>query len=118
MRRISFIPWLFVSLTLELILHTPHGFTIETPLEGAEAYYNRGNTYFSKGEYDRAILDYNKALEINPMDADAYNFRAATYYHKGEYGKAWEDVHKAQGLGYQVHPGFLEDLRQASGRQR
>ena len=30
---------------------------------------------------------------------------------------AWEDVHKAQILGYQVHPGFLQALRKASGRQ-
>ena len=107
MRRISFIPCLFVSLTLALTLRTPHGFTIETPLKDAETYYNRGIAYYGKGEYDRAILDYNEALEINPRYAEAYYNRAVSYYYKREYDKAWEDVHKAQVLGCQVPPKLL-----------
>ena len=84
----------------------------------AEVYTNRGTAYVHKGQYDRAISDYNRALEINPRFAGAYNNRGVAYYFKGEYDKAWDDVHKAQSLGYQVHPGFLRALREASGRQR
>ena len=29
----------------------------------AEAYYHRGNTYFLKGEFDRAIEDCDKAIQ-------------------------------------------------------
>ena len=29
-------------------------------------YFNRGTAYINKGQYDLAILDYNKTLEINP----------------------------------------------------
>lgn len=36
-------------------------------------YNKRGLTYFIKGQYDKAISDINKALEINPNDAEAYN---------------------------------------------
>ena len=82
------------------------------------AYYNRGNTYYTKGDYDQAIYDYSKVIELNPNFAVAYNNRAISYYFKKEYDKVWEDVHKAQTLGYQVHPGFLESLREASGRQK
>jgi len=81
-------------------------------------YYNRGKTYASKGQYDQAISDFNKAIEIDPGFATAYNNRGIAYFYKREYDKAWEDVRKAQGLGYQVHPGFLNDIRKASGRQR
>lgn len=91
---------------------------LEINLRYADAYNNRGAAYAEKGEYDHAILDYNKALEINPRDAEAYYNRAICYYYKREYDKAWKDVRKAQGLGYQVHPGFLNALRKASGRQR
>jgi len=80
--------------------------------------FGRGLSYAKKGEYDRAIADYPKAIEMNPRDTLAYNNRGIAYYYKGEYNKAWEDVHKAQSLGYQVHPGFLKALRKASGRQR
>ena len=68
--------------------------------------------------YDQAISDYSKALEINPKDTAAYNNRGMAYYRKGEYDKAWEDVHKAQSLGFQVRPGFLKNLREASGREK
>jgi len=84
----------------------------------AEACYNRGNAYSLKGEYDKAIADYTKAIEINPKYAKAYYNRGLAYYLKKEYDKAWEDVYKAQGLGFKVHPGFLNALRKASGRQR
>ncbi|GAG27109.1 unnamed protein product, partial [marine sediment metagenome] len=30
------------------------------------AYNNRGNTYSDKGDFDRAIADYTRALKINP----------------------------------------------------
>ena len=38
----------------------------------ANAYYNRWNTYLRKREYDKAILDYNKAIELNPNHVSSY----------------------------------------------
>ena len=84
----------------------------------AGAYVNRGSAYLSKGQYDRAISDYSKAVELNPNFAWAYLNRGLAYYYKGEHDKAWEDVHKVQSLGLQVHPDFLNALREASGRER
>ncbi len=84
----------------------------------AEAYINRGVAYQAKGQYDKTISDYNKAIEINPGLADAYTNRGGAYFFKREYEKAWDDVHKAEGLGWQVHPGFLKALCDASGRQK
>jgi len=68
-----------------------------------------------KGDYDRAIDDFTKAIDINPRFATAYNNRAVTYLRKREYKKAWDDVHKAQKLGIKIHPKFLKELREASG---
>jgi tetratricopeptide (TPR) repeat protein len=84
----------------------------------AKAYLNRGAAYVGKGQHDRVIADCNKALEINPRLAEAYNNRAVAYYSKKDYDKAWKDVRKAQSLGYKVHPGFLEALSKASGREK
>jgi sulfatase modifying factor 1 len=37
--------------------------------------YNRsGSAYYNKGEYDRAIVDFDKAIELDPKLADAYNW--------------------------------------------
>ncbi len=55
-----------------------------------------GVAYTHKGEYDRAIDDYNKAIEINPKNSMAYNNRGFVYdIHKGEYDKAINDYNKA-----------------------
>ena len=83
-----------------------------------EAYYNRGNAYIAKKRYDQAVRDYTRAIEINPKSGAVYYNRALAYYHKTEYDKAWRDVHKTESLGYEVHPIFLNDLQEASGRMR
>jgi tetratricopeptide (TPR) repeat protein len=84
----------------------------------ADAYFNRGLAYHAKGQYDQAIFDYTRALEIDPADAGTYYARGFTYYFKKEYEKSWADVKKAQSLGYSIHPKFLDDLLNASGKQR
>jgi len=81
-------------------------------------YNNHGSIHLKKNEYDQAILDYTKAIEINPRLGVSYSNRALAYYNKREYDKAWQDVHKTESLGYVVHPGFLKALREASGRER
>jgi len=58
-------------------------------------YNSRGVVYSSKGEYDRAILVYNKAIENDPGKAAAYFNRGVTYYDNGEYERAILDYTKA-----------------------
>jgi len=72
--------------------------------------------YDKEGQYDQAILDYNKALEINPRFAESYYGRGVCYYSQKQYDKSWEDVNKAQGLGLTIPPEFLNGLIKASGR--
>jgi tetratricopeptide (TPR) repeat protein len=70
----------------------------------AEAYYNRGLAYQLKKEYDKAIADYTKAIEINPNDAEAYNNRGLAYGSKKEYDKAIADYTKA----IEINPKYAE----------
>ena len=50
---------------------------IELKPDLAEAYNNRGNTYYNRGEYEQAIIDYNHAIDLNPNYTNARNRRAA-----------------------------------------
>jgi tetratricopeptide (TPR) repeat protein len=59
------------------------------------AYYNLGLAYQKKGEVDRAIADYNKAIKLDPKYAGAYLNRGAAYYRKGEVDRAIADYNKA-----------------------
>jgi tetratricopeptide (TPR) repeat protein len=45
----------------------------------AKDYYERAVERFEKGDLDRAIVDFNYAIELNPQFAKAYNGRAAAW---------------------------------------
>jgi len=61
----------------------------------AEAYNNRGVAWHHKGDYDKAISDYKRALELHPRYAEAYNNRGVAWAYKGEYDKAILDCTEA-----------------------
>jgi tetratricopeptide (TPR) repeat protein len=84
----------------------------------AIVYYNRANVYANLGRYDKAIKDFNKALQIDPSYAMAYYNRGITYFLKQDYDKAWKDINKVKDLGTQIHPTFLEMLREESEQER
>ena len=56
---------------------------------------NQGAAFAEKGQYDRAIAYFNKAIEINPKLAEAYYNRGLVYKEKGQYDKAISDFTKA-----------------------
>jgi tetratricopeptide (TPR) repeat protein len=61
----------------------------------ATAFDNRGVAYRRKGEYERALQDYEQAIRLNPSNATAYNNRGIIYRIKGEYGRAIADYDEA-----------------------
>ena len=52
-------------------------------------------TYYELKQYEKAIEDYNKAIELNPNDAEVYTNRGNPYYKLKRYEKAIEDYSKA-----------------------
>jgi len=67
----------------------------------ANAYYNRGINYRTKGLADQAIADYTKAIEIDPGNASAYVNRGVAYKTKGLADQAIADYTKA----IEIDPG-------------
>lgn len=63
--------------------------------KAAELYVRRGTAWYEKKTYDKAINDYNKAIEINPNSAVAFYNRGLLRAIKKEYPKAREDFDKA-----------------------
>jgi tetratricopeptide (TPR) repeat protein len=68
---------------------------IKTDAKDAIAYYNRGSAFQTKGDVDKAITDYDKAIGLKPDYAAAYDSRARAYVAKGDYTRAVADVTKA-----------------------
>jgi tetratricopeptide (TPR) repeat protein len=61
----------------------------------AEAYSSRGLAYRVKGEYDRAIQDYNQALKLDAKFALAFNNRGVAHDKKGDYDRAIQDYEQS-----------------------
>jgi tetratricopeptide (TPR) repeat protein len=72
----------------------------------AFAFYKRANAYYEKGEYDRAIEDYDQAIRLNPKHADAFSNRGVAYSRKGDYDRAIENYNEAIRLNPK-HAGAL-----------
>ncbi|MBI5237593.1 MAG: tetratricopeptide repeat protein [Deltaproteobacteria bacterium] len=70
-------------------------------VKDADAYINRGNAYYKKGQHDRAIEDFNKAIALNPKLAEVYSNRGLAYGEKGQLDRTISDVQKACDMGYE-----------------
>lgn len=61
----------------------------------APIYSRRGNTYHFFKEYQQAIADYHRALEVDPNYTSAYSSRGWTYYWLKDYQQAFVDFNHA-----------------------
>lgn len=59
------------------------------------AYIDRGRTYIQQDDYDRAIADFTKAIQLDPESASAYNHRGVAYASKLDFDSAIADFDKA-----------------------
>ena len=67
--------------------------------DAADAYFNSGNAKSDSGDYQGAIADYDKAIEINPQNAAYYYNRGYANYKLGDRRNQCIDVMKAASLG-------------------
>src|SRR4030042_768531 len=96
------IPSIFSGLFVIIIFTGCAG--VHKPSLDAHYYFEQGIEYYKTGQYDNALSDYNKALEINPNYAEAYYNRGTTYGKKGQYDNAISDFNKA----LEINPKFTE----------
>lgn len=56
----------------------------------------RGKVYERMGEQDKALADYDRALELSPRDTTVLRKRATFYFNKGDYTAALADIQTAE----------------------
>jgi tetratricopeptide (TPR) repeat protein len=61
----------------------------------AISYLNRGDAYYFRRDYDRAIADYTEAIRIDPKNSASFNSRANAYSGKGDRDRAIADYDEA-----------------------
>jgi len=67
------------------------------------AYQGRADAYRINNEHNKAIMDYTRALEINPRDAALYLRRGKSYQAKGDINHAVEDFRRVLVATNKVH---------------
>ena len=61
-------------------------------------YFNAGYDYYLKGEYGKAIEEFNKSLEYNPNFEKARQFLSRSYYQLDQMDKYREEINKVTEL--------------------
>jgi len=64
-------------------------------LHDAQAYNKRGLAQVSTRNYEQAIIDYTRAIQLDPQYAEAYNNRSTAHLLMGNYGQAVVDCSQA-----------------------
>ncbi len=87
---------------------TIEDYTLEIFYESEDAVYyiNRGNAYSDLKNYQKALEDYNYAINIVQNYPEVYEYRGFTRYHLGDRAGAIEDLEKSAVL-YQKR-GWIE----------
>src|SRR5262249_18875908 len=78
------------------------------------AFNNRGAAYKDKGDYDRAMVDFGKAIEIDPKFSYTYMNRGVAYKLKGDLDRAIADYTRAIELN-PTYAGTYRNLGEAHG---
>lgn len=71
-------------------------------------YLNRGFTYAKKGDPEKAIQDYNKAIRLNPKEFIFYYNRGSAYHDKGDLEKAIVNYDEAIRLNPKFVGAYLD----------
>ncbi len=83
----------------------------------SHVYNNRSTGYSDKKQYDLAIQDQTRAIQLDPTNASAYYNRAGDYHNKGEDAKALPDADRSIALAptanhFQIRGEIYEKLGQ------
>ncbi len=65
----------------------------------SDYFAERGFAYLKKNDYDRAIMDCDNAIRLNPRNARAVKNRGLAYQAKGDTARADADLEAAKQLG-------------------
>jgi len=77
----------------------------QTPTTAAD-YYNRGNLRAQQSDYDGAISDYTRAIEIDPRNVDAYTNRGNSRATKHDLDGAISDYTNAIEINSRFAPAY------------
>ena len=81
-----------------------------TARQAAPAILKRGHAYLMKGDWDKALQDYDEVVNLDPNQAYAYIGRAVVYSRKGESAKAFSELDALPGRQFKKPESAMNSL--------
>lgn len=94
----------------ELIMHD-YDYTISVAPDFAFSWYNKANLLVLQQDYRAAIVNFTKAIELEPRLAEAYFNRGLTHIFLNDMDSAIRDLSKAGELGLYRAYGILKKIQ-------
>jgi tetratricopeptide (TPR) repeat protein len=83
-------------------------FKLVAKLASFDDFFAAANDHLQRGEIDKAIETYTKAIKLKPENSEAWRCRASAYIRKKQYDKAIEDCDQALVLNHANAKAFNE----------
>lgn len=98
---------LFMAIALALGLISCAGPDVEIKKkETSEGYYRLGVAYLTGGDYRRAVVELDKAIELNPNDPSYYNAMGLAYFYDRKVDQAIPHFQKAVQLDTKLSEAY------------
>jgi Flp pilus assembly protein TadD len=82
------------------------------------AFVDYGRFFWTQQQFDKSLVQLNKALQLSSTARNARSNIAFVYYLKGDFSSACKWAKEANQNGDKLEAGFLEDMCDRSGKKR
>jgi Flp pilus assembly protein TadD len=76
----------------------------------SDAHYRLGIAIARSGDFQAALRELQKSIELRPSYGPAHSESAAIYYQLGDYAAAWREVKQSRALGTEPPTGLVAGL--------
>ena len=103
---------------------SPTELALPTLVLNAEGYYRRGMERYTQGDYEAALSEFTKAIELEPKAYVAYYARAVIFFARGDFPQALENINQTislapdLGAAYYRRAQIYERIGEAINAQR
>ena len=82
--------------------------------DSAALHFARGLTYYDLGDFDSAIKEFSRAIQLDSRHARAFAFRALSYSYTGSDARAQADLQSA--IRLKAEPRLIAEVRRGLGQ--
>lgn len=108
-------PLAYYTLKRDDVERAASGDEATTAANTAALHFKRGLTYYDLGDFDGAVTEFSRAIQLDDRHARAFAFRALAYGYTGNAARAQSDLQNA--IRLKADPKLIAEVRRALQQQ-